>query len=365
MFGPENAIVCPFEVPAVGTPVEVAPDIFWVRLPLPFRLNHVNIYLIRDGAGWAVFDTGINTAASRAAWKLVLPMLEPGGISRVIATHFHSDHVGLAGWLTERFDAPLYMSHAEYLTTVNWQIDPGDLSAALHREFYRSHGLDADTTELVLTKGLRYVDLVHPLPRTFRRLGLEETLRIGDREFQVLTAAGHSVDQVIIYCRKEKLLLCADQVLARISPNVSVSPLEPDGDPLGAYLRSLDSLKEAVDLDALVLPGHDVPFRGLHARIDELKSHHEERCAVIAEHCRRSAKSTAEIVPLIFHGLLDPQQLGFAFSEALAHVNYMLRRGVLEVASGASGVSKAITRATHEPGSGRRFERTAAEALVQ
>jgi len=318
--------------PAPGAAIEVAPGILWVRLALPYRLDHVNVYLIEDGAGFAVLDTGLDDVATRAAWEALLAgPLRARPPTRILVTHYHPDHIGLAGWLAQRFDLPLLMSQTEYLVSLAITLDPGALNAEPYRSFYRSHGLDPATTERLLTNGHRYLRMISGLPRTFRRLIAGEALRVGGRSFEVLTGGGHAPEQVMLYCSAENLLLCADQVLARISPNISVQAMDPEGDPLGIYLRSLASLKRDLADDVLVLPGHNLPFVGLHARVDELGAHHEARCLAIAEACRRAPCTAAELVPVVFRRAIDdPHQMGFAFSEVLAHVNYMLREHRLQ-----------------------------------
>jgi glyoxylase-like metal-dependent hydrolase (beta-lactamase superfamily II) len=324
--------------PEPGTVIEVAPGILWLRLALPYRLDHVNVYLIDDGPGWAVLDTGLDDAPTRAAWDALLagPLLGRP-LTRILVTHYHPDHIGLAGWLCERFDLPLLMSQTEYLVSLTIHIDPGALNAEPYRSFYRSHGLDADTTEKLLTNGHRYLRMISGLPRTFRRLIAGERLRIGARTFEVLSGGGHAPEQVMLFCRAENMLICADQVLARISPNISVQAMDPEGDPLGIYLRSLGSLKRDLPESVLTLPGHNLPFIGLHTRVDELAAHHEARCLAIEDACRRAPHTAADLVPIVFRRVIDdPHQMGFAFREVLAHVNYMLRENRLQPMPGSS-----------------------------
>jgi glyoxylase-like metal-dependent hydrolase (beta-lactamase superfamily II) len=318
--------------------IEVAPGILWVRLVLPFRLDHVNVYLIEDGAGWTLVDTGIDDANTRSTWETLLAgALRGRPLTRILVTHYHPDHMGLAGWLCERFGLPLLMSQTEYVVSLNINLDPSALNAEPYLSFYRSHGLDAAITERLLTGGHRYLRMISGLPRTFRRLIAGETLRIGARTFEVMTGGGHAPEQVMLFCRAENLLLCADQVLAKISPNISVQAMDPEGDPLGIYLRSLAGLKRDIPADALVLPGHNLPFIGLHTRIDELAAHHEARCLAIAQACRQAPCTAADLVPVVFRRAIDdPHQMGFAFSEVLAHVNYMLREHRLRPVPGSS-----------------------------
>ena len=324
------------EPPATGTPVAVADGIEWVRLPLPFRLDHVNVFLIEDEGGVAVVDTGIGDETTRALWDALLDgPLRRRRITRIIATHFHPDHVGMAGWLAERTGSPLLMSQAEYLTCLTIQLDPEAANAGPYRDFYLAHGLDPAVADELLTNGHRYLRMITGLPRTFRRLIAGEALHIGRRGFDVLSGGGHSPEQIMLHCPADGLLLAADQVLARISPNISVQANDPEGDPLGIYLRSLAALKDAIPAGTLVLPGHNLPFIGLHARVDELASHHALRCDAIAAACRDRRLSAAELVPVVFGRVIsDPHQMGFAFSEALAHANLLLRQGRLAFEGG-------------------------------
>ena len=328
--------------PAPGTTIEVAPGILWARLALPFLLDHVNIYFIDDGAGWALVDTGLGNSATLAAWEpLLATVLAERPLTRIIATHFHPDHVGAAGFLLKRFDVPLYMSATEYLQCLNLHLDPGALEAEHYRRFYLDHGLDAATTQRVVTGGHAYLRLLSGLPPTYHRVVAGDVLRLGGREFDVLTGGGHSPEEIMLVCRADKLFLSADQVLARISPNVSVAAIDPEGDPLGQYLRSLEALRRDIGSDVLVLPGHNLPFRGLHARIEGLIAHHHSRCDRIMRACRAAPCSAAELVPFVFTRKLDPHQMGFAFGEVLAHVNYLRRRGSLKpVDTAADGIQR-------------------------
>ena len=328
-ISPEPLFYPQSEAPANGDVVEIARGVLWVRFALPFQLNHINIFLIEDGDGWAVVDAGINNAATKAAWEaLVAGPLKGRRLTRLIVTHFHPDHIGLAGWLCERFDMPMWTTQTSYLSSANISLQPGALDAKPYRDFYLQHGLDEAIANLVVTNGHGYLRMVSPLPPTFQRIVAGDRLQIGGRTFEIITGDGHAPEQAMLWCAEEKIFLAADQVLAKISPNVSVWAVDPDGDPLGLYLRSLREL-HALPEDALVLPGHQLPFYGLHKRADELAAHHESRCALIADAARDRLHCSADFVPVLFKRALDPHQMSFAFSEALAHVNYMLRKGRL------------------------------------
>lgn len=329
------------EPPSPGELIPIAPGVQWLRLPLPYRLNHVNIYLIEDDDGWAVLDTGLATAACRAAWDAVLSgPLAGQRLTRMVVTHYHPDHVGLAGWLAERFDLPLSMPRPEYLYSLALQYAPGDLGADTYRPFYRRHGLSPEVTELVLSRGHEYLRRTTGVPTSYHRIQHGDTLRIGARDFGVITGGGHALEQAMLLRPQDRLFFAADQVIARISPNVSVHAMEPDLDALGIYLRSLRSLRDTVPGDVLVLPGHGLPFLGLHARLDELIAHHAERCGLIADACRERPLTVAELVPQVFHRELDEHQTGFAFGELLAHVNHMLVAGSLVLETDAGGIDR-------------------------
>jgi glyoxylase-like metal-dependent hydrolase (beta-lactamase superfamily II) len=339
---PPSTLIYPFPTaPAPGELVDVGPGVRWLRLPLPYRLDHVNIYLMENGGGWTAMDTGLGTEECKAIWKAVLAgPLKDQGLKSLIVSHYHPDHVGLAGWLCERFGLEMAMPRPEYLLSLVLQHAPGDYGAEVYRPFYRRHGLEAEATEIVLSRGHEYLHRTTGVPASYRRIKHGDMLTIGTRDFRVLTGGGHALEQAMLYRPEEKLFLAADQVIARISPNVSVHPMEADLDALGIYLASLRAIKAAVAADVLVLPGHGLPFYGLRDRIEELIAHHAERCGAIALACRSASLSVAEIVPHLFTRALDAHQTGFAFGEVLAHVNHMLGRGELRLETDALGVDR-------------------------
>jgi glyoxylase-like metal-dependent hydrolase (beta-lactamase superfamily II) len=210
----------------------------------------------------------------------------------------------------------------------------------MHRPFYHRHGLSHEITEAVLSRGHEYLRRTTGVPPTYHRIRHGDELSVGARDFQVITGGGHALEQAMLSRPEERLFFAADQVIARISPNVSVHAMEPDLDALGIYLSSLSGLRDAVARDVLVLPGHGLPFYGLHERIDELIEHHEQRCCAIAAACQQHPLSVAEIVPHVFQRELDEHQTGFAFGEVLAHVNHMLGRDQLLLETGGDGVDR-------------------------
>ena len=333
---PATQIAFPLPIPPEpGELVRVAPGVLWARFALPFRLNHVNVYLIEDGDGWMAVDTGIALDETKDAWNAILEgPLHGRALTGIIATHFHPDHVGLAGWLTERFSLPLHMPRTEFLTCLAIQ----HRAFVANRFFYEEHGMSPEAVDRVANDGHGYLRMVTGLPTQYHRLVMGRGLAIGGRTFQIITGGGHSPEQAMLYCAEDNIFISADQVLTKISPNISVQPMEPEADPLGEYLASLASLRETIPEDALVLPGHHVPFTGLHARAGELAAHHAERCSLIADACRIAPRSATDLVPVVFPRVMDPHQMGFAFSEVVAHVNCMRHRGELVQFADGHGV---------------------------
>jgi len=334
-------LVYPFETPpAADEVITLREGVLWVRLALPFRLNHVNIYLLADGDGWAMIDTGIGNEATIEAWtRLFAGPLAHVRITRLIVTHAHPDHVGLAGWVVERFGCAFSMSQVEYLQAAYFQQRGAADRKTAQRLFFRRHGMDEALTDELLGRGQEYLKRVSELPASYHRLSHGDSITIGTRRFEVITGGGHALDQVMLFCADDSLFLSADQVLSKISPNVSVWAVEPDANSLGEYLRSLAALERGLPDDALVLPGHGLPFHGLKTRIRQLADHHEERCQLIAAACRETPQTTAQLVPVVFHKhRLDAHQTGFAAGETIAHVNYMLATGRLRQQLSDDGV---------------------------
>jgi glyoxylase-like metal-dependent hydrolase (beta-lactamase superfamily II) len=325
--------------PEPGTLAEVAPGIHWLRMPLPFALNHINLWLLADGEGWTIVDSGLNTSATTDLWERIFTEgLDGKPVTRLIVTHFHPDHMGLAGWLTRRWQIPLWVTETEWLSARMLASDHDDEAfAADQTPFYRRAGVDAATVGMLAARGNQYAKRVGPIPREFHRIADGMTIAIGGRHWRVIIGRGHAPEHACLHCPELDLFIAGDQVLPKISPNISVWPNEPDANPLARYLDSLEVVRRAVPADVLVLPSHNLPFHGLDIRIDQLAAHHVERLAEIEAACA-APHSTMEIVPLLFRRKLDAQQLGFAIGEALAHVNYLLAAGRLTRSARADGV---------------------------
>jgi glyoxylase-like metal-dependent hydrolase (beta-lactamase superfamily II) len=343
--------------PGPGEAVAIAPGILWLRMPLPFALDHINLWLIADEEGWTAVDTGYATDAARALWRRICgERLGGRPIRRIVVTHYHPDHIGLAHWLAEQCAAPLWMTEKEW-RQARALSGPGD-HAPLYRAFARRAGLDAAAGALFAARHDAYRRGVPAVPARFHRLADGMSLAIGGRCWRVIVGEGHAPELACLYCPESGVLIAGDQILPQISPNISLTPHEPDGDPLARYLASLDKLRRAVPPDVLVLPSHNLPFYGLHRRIDALARHHAARCAQILAICGQP-KSAAELVPLLFRRPLDRHQVGFALGEALAHLHYLAARGEIERVPGADGVDRFLRKAAIEPALCYTFARLA------
>ncbi|MGF1474231.1 MAG: MBL fold metallo-hydrolase [Geminicoccaceae bacterium] len=311
------------EPPGSGQMVAVADGVYWLRFDLPFALNHVHLWALEDGDGWTIVDAGFADEPSRQVWRGLLEgPLGAKPIQRLIVTHFHPDHVGLAGWLCERTCAELWMPPTEWLTARLLSIDTsGDLTETTV-DFYRRAGLPADLVETFRRAGNVYRGRVSVTPARFVPLRHGQEVVIGCNPWRVITGAGHSPDLAMLHCPALGLLISGDHVLPRISPNVAVWPSAPDDDPLAHYLSSFDALAE-VSADTLVLPSHDWPFFGLHPRIADLRHHHQRRLDDLTEACRKPS-TVYELLPVLFDRTLDQHQIRFAVGEALSHLNFLV-----------------------------------------
>lgn len=312
--------------PRAGIAHSVHPGIRWLRMPLPFALDHINLWLLEDGAAWTAVDTGFSAAEVKAAWQQVLADRR---LERVLVTHFHPDHLGLAAWLEEQYGAGLWMTQSEYLAAQVVHAQIGGWSVPAMLDFFVQHGLDADPVEALRARGNVYARGVPVIPHTFRRIQEGDRIAIGDHDWQVIVGSGHSPEHASLHCPGLRVLISGDMVLPRISTNIAVFAGTPDANPLAWFLASLDRLRVLPE-DTLVLPSHGLPFRGLHARIAQLEAHHAARCDDLLEACA-APKTAAELIPVLFpRPLNDPHQVMFAMGEAIAHLNYLHQARRLE-----------------------------------
>jgi glyoxylase-like metal-dependent hydrolase (beta-lactamase superfamily II) len=306
-----------------GSGIEVAPGVFWLRMPLPSPLSWINVWALRDEGGWTIVDTGLWSAETIKAWALAFSkILEDGPVKRVIATHMHPDHCGLAGWFTERFGVRLWMSRLEYLTCRVVSSETGEAPAE-GVAFFRAAGWDEESLHHYRNRFGSFGKQIYPLPVTYRRVVNEERISVGEFEWTVVVGNGHSPEHACLFCADRKLLISGDQVLPRISSNVSVYPTEPEANPLLDWISSLSRLKSRIPEDVLVLPAHKSPFLGLHARLDELLEHHRVSLARLLDQLDQP-RSVVDVFSALFKRAVSPETIGMATGEAIAHLNYLV-----------------------------------------
>lgn len=319
------------QLPEPGVAIELAPGVRWVRMPLPFALNHINLWLLQDGVGedgstlWTAVDTGVAVDVIKDNWR---QLLKDYRLRRQIVTHCHPDHLGLAAWLEQETGAPLSMTLGEYLTAhmLCEQIDGYGIPRML--ALFKAHGLDEHRLDALAQRGNAYRRGVPEIPSTYRRLFAGQDIAIGRRSWRVMVGFGHSPEHAALYCEESRLLISGDMLLPRISTNISVMAANPDSDPLGQFLESIARFKTLPE-DTLVLPSHGLPFRGVHARVAQLEEHHKERCDVLIKACV-TAKTACELIPVLFsREISDAHQAMFAMGEAMAHLNYLEQKGLL------------------------------------
>lgn len=323
--------------PEVGGALVISPGIKWLRLPLPFKLDHINLWLIEDGAGWLLVDTGLNNLETRDLWEGPLQAhLEGKPVTRILCTHMHPDHMGLAGYLGPRFKAEVWASLADWSFGRMLARDGGDDFDQVHWDFFQRAGLADEEFEIIRERGNSYAKRALPPPPAFRRLIDGQTLKTSGHDWQLIEGNGHSPEHICLFDAKANVLISGDQILPKISPIVGVWPQEPMADPLALFMDSLDRFDDLPD-DVLVLPSHGLPFRGLKTRLKQLRVHHEERL----DDTRRATRQPAtvrQVLGALFPRVKDPNDVVFACTETVAHLHRLMATGEVRRERGADGV---------------------------
>lgn len=329
-------------MPEPGQAAEVAPGVKWVRMALPFALDHINLWLLRDAIdgvdGWTVVDCCIDRPESRAQWEQVfVNALEGLPVLRVIVTHMHPDHIGLAHWLCERWSCRLWISATDYNAARIGSHSTTGFGGDAAAEFFASHGMrDPGSLAQIRERSSYYPSLVPAVPSQYRRLMDGQTVAIGRHGWRCISGFGHAPEHIALFSADLGVLISGDMVLPRISTNVSVYDQEPEADSLTLFLDSLDKylpLSEAT----LVLPSHGKPFTGLHERIQQLKDHHIDRLAEVMAACSEKPCSAMDIIPVLFTRALDLHQTTFAMGESVAHLHRLWFNGQLTRAQASDG----------------------------
>lgn len=329
----------PFDtVPEPGELIEVATGIFWLRMPLPFSLNHINLWLLEEKDGWTIVDTGLANDEIKTLWRHIFAHhLKGKPVTRVIVTHLHPDHVGLAGWLTRKWGVELHMSRTDYLMCKNLVVDTGRPPPAEALKFYRAAGFSEPELDHYAKRFGVFGEYVSRMPDIFHRLRDGDSLGIGGREWHVVVGSGHAPEHVCLYGPEAKVLLSGDQILPRISSNVSVHPTEAYENPLRDWLDSCARLRATLPGDVLVLPAHNEPFYGLHARLEALIAGHEEGLAKLLE-LLAEPKRAVDVFPALFKRAVDRDLFFMATGESLAHLRCLLARGDVTIERDDKGV---------------------------
>lgn len=315
--------------PADGETQSVVDGIEWLRMPLPFSLNHINLWLLRDGNGWAIVDTGVGNSETRNIWHKVFESSMGGRpASHVIATHMHPDHVGCAGFLAHHFNVDLWMSRDEYMMCRILVADTGRSAPEEGVHFYRDAGFTEEQLSGYETAFGLFGKYVTPMPEAYKRLSDNDELTIGEHRWRVITGGGHSPEHASLYDAQRNILIAGDQLLPTISSNVSVWPTEPLADPLQDWFDSLRKLRNSVPEDVLVLPAHGKPFRGAYTRIDAMIREHEERLEALLSVCG-TPQRVIDVFPSIYRTTINDRNRIMATGEALAHLNYLITNGEL------------------------------------
>jgi len=336
-----SALAYPYaKPPAPGTTVAIAPRMLWLRMPLPFALDHINLWLLDDGdTGYTLVDCGYGDQATRSLWERhFVTTLAGRPIRQMIATHCHPDHVGNAAWLEARFGVPIAMTHAEFLTAHAIANERGAYATDETVSLFRRHGMSEADLAALRGYGNRYRHGVPELPRTFDRLVDGDVRAGGGTAWTIVEGHGHSPEHASLHSAERGVLISGDMLLPTISTNVAVYAVEPDGDPLGRFLDSLAAFAR-LPADTLVLPSHGLPFRGIGPRVAELRAHHDARLAEVLQAARQTPSpiGAADVVPVLFRRELDVHQRFFAMGEAIAHLNFLWHRATLERRVAADG----------------------------
>ena len=314
-------------VPESGTMFEVAPGVHWTRMPLPFGLDHINLWVLDAGDGWAIVDTGVNMPRTRGYWETLFAGPMAGKpVTRVIVTHYHPDHLGLAGWLCKRWNVPLEIARTEYLLARTLMLDVRDAPPPEAVDFsIRAGWSETAIAELRQKPWGSFNKIISALPAGFKRIRDGDVLTIGARQWRIVTGRGHAPEHSCLV--SDDLMISGDQVLPRITSNVSVYPTEPFADPLGDWLESIETLRH-IDPAILVLPAHNEPFTGLHVRLDQLADDHDDKLRKLLVFCAEP-RTAVDSFATLFRKPIGESDYGIATGEAVAHLHWLEERGRL------------------------------------
>ena len=316
--------------PEEGETIEVAKGVHWIRLPLPMKLDHVNVFALRETDGWTIIDTGFASKRGREIWRRIMEgPLEGRPVTRVIVTHHHPDHIGLAGWFQTEFGAELWTTRTAWLFARMLTLDKHEIQKEETLANYRAGGMDAEIYQKRLKeRPFLFSDVVAPMPLGFKRLQEGDAVEIGGRTWDVRMGNGHAPEHATFWCREEPILLSGDQILSSISPNIGVYATEPEADPLAEWLEACERLSQFAQEEHFVLPGHKLPFTGLPARMRQLIDNHHGALKRLTQHLSEQ-KTAGECFLPLFKRNIGEGEYGLALVEAMAHLNHLFQLGMV------------------------------------
>ncbi|MBU2677881.1 MAG: MBL fold metallo-hydrolase [Gammaproteobacteria bacterium] len=326
--------------PEQGETMAISDSVVWLRMPLPFSLRHINLWLLRDEASWVIVDTGVDTKTSRDVWRDVFASTMGGDpASHVVATHLHPDHIGCAGWLVTHFDVDLWMTRDEYMLCRILAADTGRSAPDEGIHFYKAAGYTAEQLDSYKSRFGMFGKFVHTLPEAYKRMADGNVLDFGGIDWEVIVGSGHSPEHACLYDAERNLLIAGDQLLPTISSNVSVWPTEPLANPLKDWFASLEKLEKRLPADVLVLPAHGKPFRGAHYRLRQLAKEHEDRLDALLDICSKPMR-VVDLFPSLYKTTIDDNNRIMATGEAISHLNYLCERGDMTAETGSDDVTR-------------------------
>lgn len=327
-------ITYPFDQqPKINVLQEIAPRVYWLRLTMPFKLDHINLWLIEEDSCWTLIDTGPNTATSRASWlEIFSNQLKGKPIGQIICTHAHPDHIGLAGWIGEQQSAQLLMSKGEFEFYHQLFTDNEHTSLAQVKQFYQSAGASDKQVKNYLKHIQAFGKIIYPMPSIYQKLQNNDRITLGNYHWQIHIGKGHSPEHICLFCDELSMFISGDQLLPTISPNISVWPTDPDANPMSDFLLSCHALNKIINNSTLVLPSHGLPFHGGVNRLNTLVEDAEKNINNLYEFCQQPRR-VSDVFPILFNAEINESNVMLAYGEALANLNYLCAQGKIIVTS--------------------------------
>lgn len=334
-----NNLIYPFEArPKPGKKVRITDGVYWLRMPLPISLNHINLWLLEDCDGWTIIDTGMSTDETKSLWEeLLANELQGKPVHRVIGTHMHLDHIGLAGWLTRKCRVDLWMPRAEYLSCRVFSAEMKDPPSAETVSFYIEAGFEEAELSAFHSRFAARSGFMTAMPGAYRQINDQEQIIIGNYTWTIMVGTGHSPEHACLFCEELNVLISGDQILPRITPNVSVRPDQPASNPLREWLTSCEKFKREISEEVLILPSHGDPFYGGPVRIQTIIDEHLAALERLYTHCAEPRR-VLDVFPALFKGAVEDHNLVIGTCEALAHINYLLEDRQIAVNVQENGV---------------------------